>query len=315
MSQTTISQSIECAGIGLHSGKTVRLGLRPALENTGIVFHVKTSGGVKRISPRPDIVVDTGLATTLADGDARVSTVEHLLAAVRGLGVDNIHIDAEGGEIPIMDGSAAPFTLLLRKAGFLRQNAPRRMLRIKKPVRLVRDGKSIEAFPHEGFSVDYTIRFPHRCIGEQRLRLDLSPRTFSQVSRARTFGFLREVEYMHSKGLALGGSLDNAIVLDDLSILNKDGLRFADEFVRHKVLDFIGDMAMLELPLQGRFVVSCSGHGLNNEFLRTITAGAATYLDPVSVPGLVPASESSRRPARMPVPGGRVSTPQPVPAV
>jgi len=255
MTQTTISQSIECTGIGLHSGKTVRLGLRPASENTGIVFHVNTPSGVRQVTPRPDIVVDTGLATTLGTSDVRVSTVEHLLAAIRGLGIDNIHIDVEGGEVPIMDGSAAPFVLLLKKAGILLQGAPRRVYRIKKPVSFARDGKSIEAFPHDGFSVEYAISFPHQLIGNQKIRLELSPRTFSQVARARTFGFLREVEYLHSKGLALGGSLDNAIVLDDCSILNKDGLRFADEFVRHKALDFIGDMAMRDRPPQGRFRV------------------------------------------------------------
>lgn len=281
MSQTTICQAIDCTGIGLHSGKPVRLGLRPASENTGIVFHVATPEGVKDIKPRPDIVVDTGLATTLGTGDARVSTVEHLLAAIRGLGIDNIHIDAEGGEIPIMDGSAAPFVMLLKKAGILRQDAPRTVWRIKKPVSLERDGKSIEAYPHNGFCVEYTITFPHQLIGTQRMRLELTPRSFEQVARARTFGFLREVEYLHSKGLALGGSLDNAIVLDECAVLNTDGLRFENEFVRHKILDFIGDMSMAERPIQGRFVVSCSGHALNNEFLRTITANAASYLEEV----------------------------------
>ena len=314
MTQTTISQSIECTGIGLHSGKTVRLGLRPASENTGIVFHVKTPGGIREISPRPDIVTDTGLATTLGSGDTRVSTVEHLLATIRGLGIDNIHVDAEGGEIPIMDGSAAPFVMLLGKVGIIRQNAPRKVLRIKKPVSFARDGKSIEAFPHDGFAVEYSINFSHQLIGTQKIRLELTPRTFSQVARARTFGFLREVEYLHSKGLALGGSLDNAIVLDECSILNKEGLRFDDEFVRHKVLDFIGDMAMLDRPLQGRFVVSCSGHALNNEFLRTITANAQTYLEAVTL--TEPAYAKPVRTARsIPATGGRVPAAQPVPSV
>lgn len=311
MTQTTISQSIECTGIGLHSGKTVRLGLRPAREHTGIVFHVHTASGIRTVTPRPDIVVDTGLATTLGTGEARVSTVEHLLAAIRGLDIDNIHIDVDGGEVPIMDGSAAPFVLLLKKAGIQRQSAPRRVYRIKKPMSFSRDGKSIAAYPHNGFAVEYAISFPHQLIGAQKMRFELSPRTFSQVARARTFGFLREVEYLHSKGLALGGSLDNAIVLDDCAILNKDGLRFADEFVRHKVLDFIGDMAMLDRPLQGRFVVSCSGHALNNEFLRTITANAATYLESVTLtdraPHLAPSGQAV-------VTGGRVPLAQPVPA-
>ena len=304
MTQTTIGQSIECTGVGLHSGKTVRLGLRPAPENTGIVFLVKTSHGIREISPRPEIVTDTGLATTLGTGDARVSTVEHLLAAIRGLGIDNIYIDAEGGEIPIMDGSAAPFVLLLGKVGIVRQNAPRRILRIKKPISFSRDGKSIEAFPHDGFAVEYTINFPHRLIGIQKMRLELTPRSFAEVSRARTFGFLHEVEYLHKNGLALGGSLDNAIVLDECSILNKEGLRFSDEFVRHKVLDFIGDMAMLGIPLQGRFVVSCSGHALNNEFLRTITTNSHAYLEAVSL-GDAPQEQRRRRIRTVPAPGTR----------
>lgn len=312
MTQTTISQSIHCTGIGLHSGKTVRLALRPALENTGIVFHVRTAGGVKSISPHPGIVVDTGLATTLGDGNAKVATVEHLLAAIRGMDIDNIHIDVEGGEVPIMDGSAAPFVLLLRKAGIQRQNAPRRTLRIKKPIRLTRDGKTIEAYPHNGFAVDYTISFPHRLIGVQSMSLEVTPRSFAQVARARTFGFYKEVEYLYSKGLALGGSLDNAIVLDECSVLNTDGLRFEDEFVRHKVLDFIGDMAMLGTPLEGRFVVSCSGHALNNEFLRTITANADTYLEEITE--ALPAARA-KRPARPAVPGTGVPAAQPVPAM
>ena len=312
MTQTTISQPIECTGVGLHSGKTVRLGLRPAPENTGIIFHVKTVHGLREIAPRPDIVTDTGLATTLGTGDARVSTVEHLLAAIRGLGIDNIHIDAEGGEIPIMDGSAAPFVLFLGKAGITRQNAPRKVLRIKKPISFSRDGKSIEAFPHNGFSVEYSIKFPHRLIGSQKMRLELTPRSFADVSRARTFGFLHEVEYLHSKGLALGGSLDNAIVLDECSILNKEGLRFADEFVRHKVLDFIGDMAMLNRPLHGRFVVSCSGHALNNEFLRTITANAHTYLETITLADPI---QDARRPSIIPAPTGRKPAPQPMPSI
>ncbi len=283
MSQTTIQKAIECTGIGLHSGKTVRLGLRPAAENTGIAFHVRTRGGIKTITPSPEAVVATGLATTLGDGDARVATVEHLLAAIRGLGIDNIHIDADGGEIPIMDGSAASFVLLLRNAGIARQTLPREVLRIKKSLTFAKDGKYIEAHPHDGFAVDYTITFPHKLIGTQRMVLEITPQTFRQVAKARTFGFLREVEYLRSRGLALGGSLDNAIVLDDCSVVNQGGLRFPDEFVRHKILDFVGDMSMIDKPLQGRFVVSCSGHALNNEFLRAVTANADIYLETVTL--------------------------------
>ena len=315
MSQTTIQQSIECAGIGLHSGKTVRMGLRPAPVNTGIVFNVVTRDGIKAISPRPDIVVDTGLATTLGEGDVRVSTVEHLLAAISGLGIDNVYVDVEGGEIPIMDGSAAPFVLLLRRAGIARQHASKKIYRIKKPVTLERDGKYIKALPYDGFSVEYTITFPHRLIGTQTMRLDITPRAFAQVARARTFGFMREVEYLRSKGLALGGSLDNAIVLDDCSVLNSGGLRFDNEFVRHKILDFIGDMAMLGTQLRGHFIVSCSGHALNNEFLRTILAGSATYLETVTLPASAPVQATRKRPVSRPLRGQNIPGVQPAPAI
>lgn len=310
MTQTTIQKAIECTGIGLHSGKTVSLGLRPAAENTGIVFHARTPKGTKTISPAPEVVVATGLATTLGNEDVRVSTVEHLLAAIRGLGIDNIHIDVEGGEIPIMDGSAATFVLLLKDAGIIRQSAPRQVWRIKKPLTLSRDGKSIEARPYDGFRVDCTISFPHQLIGTQHFSLEVTPESFATVAKARTFGFLRDVEMMRSRGLALGGSLDNAVVLDDCGVVNTDGLRFMDEFVRHKVLDFIGDMAMIDLPLQGHFVVSCSGHALNNEFLRTAHANAEEYLEKVTLPQVVPAQE--RKPARKTSPA---RTPAPAMAV
>ena len=284
MNQTTIAKSIECTGIGLHSGKAVRLGLRSAAENTGIVFHLRDGKTKKaiRLSPAPDAVIATGLATTLGGRDgARVATVEHLLAAVRGLGIDNIHIDTEGGEIPIMDGSAASFVMLLNNAGIVRQNAPRLFMRIKKPITFAHEGKSIIARPYAGFFVDYSIDFPHKLIGSQRKAMEITPQSFAAISRARTFGFLRDVEMMREKGLALGGSLDNAVVLDECGVVNQDGLRFPDEFVRHKILDFVGDMANLGLPLEGHFTVSRSGHGLNNEFLRTISANASMYLQEI----------------------------------
>ncbi len=272
MHQTTIKKRIHCAGVGLHSGKMVELTMRPAAENTGIVFHVSGPDGVRDISPSPEAVISTGLATTLGTNGVAVSTVEHLLAALRGLGVDNIHIDVDGAEIPIMDGSAAPFVLLLKDAGIHVQSAPRKVLRVRAPFTYEKDGKSILAEPYDGFAVDCLIDFPHPSVGRQRLALDVTPQTFGQVAKARTFGFLKDVEALQSRGLALGGSLDNAVVLDERGVVNEEGLRSPDEFVRHKLLDFIGDMAMLPLPLRGRFTVRCSGHAVNTEFLRAVVA-------------------------------------------
>ena len=285
MQQTTIGQRISCEGVGLHSGKEVKLVLRTAAEDTGIVFHVSGLDGTCAIAPHPAAVTATSLATTLSKDGAAVSTVEHLLAALRGLGIDNAHVDVQGGEIPIMDGSAAVFARLLLDAGVRTQSKPRKVLRLKKSISFVKDGKQITAEPYHGFYVDYSIDFPHPAIGRQRLALDVTPRSFSQVAKARTFGFLRDVEMLWENGLALGGSLDNAVVLDERGVLNQDGLRHSDEFVRHKLLDFIGDMAMLPLPLQGRFTVSCSGHTLNNAFLRHIVE--ADYLEEVTLDNAV----------------------------
>ena len=283
MHQTTIRTSIECTGIGLHSGKTVRLGLRPAAENTGILFHVRTPEGVYDLAPTPHTVIATGLATTLgsADGKASVATVEHILAAIRALDIDNIHIDTES-EIPIMDGSAASFIMLLNDAGLRRQDATRKMVRVTKPLTFGRDGKSIQVRPYSGFFVDCTIDFAHPLIGVQHKAMEITPDSFASIARARTFGFLRDVEMMRTHGLGLGGSLDNAVVLDECGVVNQDGLRFADEFVRHKILDFVGDMAMLGHPLQGHFTIHCSGHALNNEFLRALADNASIYLEAVS---------------------------------
>lgn len=301
MRQVTLKQSITCEGTGLHSGKLVSLRLRPAEAGTGILFHVKTTQGIQSISPEPGAVIATGLATTLGKNGTSVSTVEHLLAALRGLNIDNIHIDVEGGEIPIMDGSAAGFVRLLQKAGTQELEQPRTICRIKRPISFGKDDKFIKAEPYDGFFVDYTINFPHPAIGTQRLRLNLTPRSFTQVEKARTFGFLKDVEMLQSKGLALGGSLENAIVLDENGVVNNEGLRYANEFVRHKLLDFIGDMSMMALPLHGRFTVSCSGHSLNNEFLRYINTNAAQYLEQVTLDDGYAAPEF--RPFHRPVEG------------
>ena len=279
MFQTTVARPVTFTGVGLHSGKDVQLKFQPAPVDSGNVFFAHTPSGVRRIHPEPQAVTATALATTLSDGVASVSTVEHVLAALNGLQVDNVQVHVIGGEVPIMDGSAAQAVKMIQDAGIREQHAPRRVARIKRAITVAGEGKSITARPYEGFSVDYTIDFPHKSIGRQRLSLEITPAGFMEVANARTFGFLQEVEYLHSKGLALGGSLGNAVVLDESGIVNPEGLRCPDEFVRHKILDFIGDMAMFGMPLRGAFEVHCSGHHHNNQFLRRLEAEAATYLE------------------------------------
>jgi UDP-3-O-[3-hydroxymyristoyl] N-acetylglucosamine deacetylase len=272
---------VRCTGIGLHSGKQVELVLRPAAEDTGILFSLRNGSGSTFLTPAPSLVVDTGLATVLGNGRETVATVEHLLATVSGMGIDNIHIEVTGKELPIMDGSAASFVYLLKQAGVRKLSKPRQVLAIKKNVEFEQDGKFIKAFPHNGFHIDYTIEFAHPLIGTQRMELEITPDNFAkEVAKARTFGFLKEVDYLHANGLALGGTLDNAVVLDEYGVLNAEGLRFKDEFVRHKMLDFIGDMAVLGAPVQGRFEVFASGHAMNNAFLRHLDEQRDLYLEP-----------------------------------
>lgn len=298
MLQTTIARTVSHTGVGLHSGRDVRMRLQPAPANSGIVFHVHTPSGVRRIAPCPSAVSATALATTLSDGKVRVSTVEHVLAALAGMAVDNVEIHVFGGEIPIMDGSAAPVLDMLKKAGMRTLPVPRRVARVRRPLTVAGDGKAIHVWPHKGFYVDYTIDFPHTAIGRQRLCLEIMPDSFARIAGARTFGFLQEVEYLHSRGLALGGSLNNAVVLDEQGVVNADGLRCPDEFVRHKMLDFVGDMAMLGMPLQGAFEVHCSGHQHNNAFLRRLSGEQESYLEIVSEdPESDPAYEADAFPA------------------
>jgi len=297
MRQTTIHRSIECSGIGLHSGRKVTLRLHPASEDSGITFLLKNGNGSKYLKPTPENVVATGLATTLASGGHTVATVEHLMAALRGLGIDNILIEVEGDEVPIMDGSAASFVFLLRSAGLVSQNKPLKVLRIKQPFTFSHDGKWVKAKPYGGVRIEYTIDFPHPQIGTQTMQLDVTPETFaSRLAKARTFGFLRDVEMLQKNGLALGGSLDNAVVLDDYAVVNKEGLRYKDEFVRHKILDFIGDTALLDAPLWGQFSVHCSGHAVNNAFMRALNENRDIYLEEVSLP----LPETSSTPAHAP---------------
>lgn len=282
MQQKTIKKSISCSGIGLHSGEKVRLALYPAEVDSGLVFVHRTEERNALIELHPDKVNDTGLATTINENGSKISTIEHLLAAVYGLGIDNLRMEVTGNELPIMDGSASPFVFLLNSAGIIEQNKPKKVLRFKKKINFEQDGKSISVKPYEGFRIHYSIDFDHPLVGRQDYSLELDPGYFTQdIANARTFGFLKDVEKMQQMGLARGGSLNNAVVLDDYDVVNPEGLRFKDEMVRHKILDFIGDMAVLDAPLWGDFRVCYSGHSLNNSFLRYLVQHHDDYLESV----------------------------------
>jgi UDP-3-O-[3-hydroxymyristoyl] N-acetylglucosamine deacetylase len=239
------------------------------------VFESIQGGEVLRIIPGPNAVTATDMATRLGSGPGAVSTVEHFLAAVRGLGVDNLLVRVWGGEIPILDGSSAPWARLFKEAGLESQQAPRRVLRLIRPVELADGDRYIRAVPHEGFLVDCRIDFAHPAIGRQHVCLGITPDTFAEIAPARTFGFLEQVEWLHARGMARGASLDNAVVLGPQGVINREGLRCTDEFVRHKILDFIGDMAVLRRPLQGRFILCRAGHDLHNRFIRELEAAHA----------------------------------------
>jgi UDP-3-O-[3-hydroxymyristoyl] N-acetylglucosamine deacetylase len=273
--QRTLKNIIRATGIGLHTGQKVYLTLKPAAVDTGIVFRRVDLEPVVEIEAKPENVGDTRLSTTLVKGDTRVSTVEHLLSAFAGLGIDNAYIDLSAAEVPIMDGSAGPFVFLVQSAGIEEQNAPKRFLRIKRSIK-VEDGDKWARFdPFDGFKVSFNIDFNHPVFRNraQTTTVDFSSTSFvKEVSRARTFGFMKDIEQLRENDLALGGSLDNAIVLDDYRILNEDGLRYEDEFVRHKVLDAIGDLYLLGCSLIGEFSGCKSGHALNNQLLRALLA-------------------------------------------
>ncbi|MEA3640194.1 MAG: UDP-3-O-acyl-N-acetylglucosamine deacetylase [Lamprobacter sp.] len=290
--QRTLKNVIRATGVGLHTGEKVYLTLRPAAADTGIVFRRTDLDPVVDIHANPLNVGDTRLSTTLTNGDVRVSTVEHLLSAFAGLGIDNAFVDLSAAEVPIMDGSAAPFVFLLQSAGIEEQNRPRRFIAIKKPV-IVEDGDKYARFdPLNGFKVEFSIDFDHPAFASrlQSATIDFSTTSFvKEVSRARTFGFLRDIEALQQQDLALGGSLDNAVVVDDFRVLNEGGLRYEDEFVKHKILDAIGDLYLLGHPLIGAFRGHKSGHALNNRLLRTLLADQSaweevTFDDHVEVP-------------------------------
>jgi UDP-3-O-[3-hydroxymyristoyl] N-acetylglucosamine deacetylase len=278
--QRTLKDSIRATGIGLHSGAKVYMTLRPAPANSGIVFRRLDLPEPVDIPAQAHNVTQTELGTTLEAGGAKVSTVEHLLAAMAGLGVDNAYVDLTAAEVPIMDGSAAPFVFLLQSAGIEELTAPKRFIRILQPVE-VRDGdKWARLTPHNGFRLKFQIDFDHPALRKHRQEseLDFSATAFlKEISRARTFGFLRDLENLRAKDLTLGGSFDNAIVMDEYRVLNEDGLRFADEFVRHKILDAIGDLYLLGSCLVGEFTAYKSGHQLNNLLLRELLAQPASH--------------------------------------
>lgn len=273
--QRTLKNVIRATGVGLHSGEMVYLTLRPAAPDTGIIFRRVDLDPVVEIEAKAENVGETALSTTLIQNGHRVSTVEHLLSAFAGLGIDNAYIDLNAAEVPIMDGSAGPFVFLVQSAGIEEQPAAKKFIRIKKPV-LLEDGDKWAKFePFEGFKVSFTIDFEHPAFSgrPQQVDVDFSSTSFvREVSRARTFGFMKDIEKLREMNLALGGSMDNAIVVDDFRVLNEDGLRYEDEFVRHKVLDAIGDLYLLGHSLIGAFIGHKSGHEVNNRLLRKLLA-------------------------------------------
>jgi UDP-3-O-[3-hydroxymyristoyl] N-acetylglucosamine deacetylase len=278
--QRTLKSLVTASGVGLHTGRKVRVALRPAAPDTGIVFRRIDLATPVDIPARAELVGETRLSSCLVVDGAKVYTVEHLMSALGGLGIDNAYVDLDAPEVPIMDGSAAPFVLLLQQAGMVQQPAPKRFLRVLRRVE-VKDGDKWARFdPYEGFSLAFSIDFKHPVIDRstQSVTVDFGETSYlKEIARARTFGFMQDVENLRENGLALGGGLDNAVVLDEYRVLNAEGLRFADEFIRHKLLDAVGDLYLLGKPLLGAFSAHKSGHSLNNRLLRELLADAAAY--------------------------------------
>ena len=271
--QRTLKNVIRATGVGLHTGKKVLLTLRPASANTGIIFRRVDLDPAVEIPAKPKYVGDTSLSTTLVKDNTRISTVEHLLSALAGFGIDNAFVDLTAAEVPIMDGSAGPFVFLIQSAGIVEQNAAKKFLRIKEKVRVDKDEKWAMFEPFDGFKVGFSIEFDHPVFNQNNCHaeIDFSTTSFvKEVSRARTFGFMRDVELLRQKNLVLGGSLNNAVVVDDYRVLNEDGLRYADECVKHKILDAIGDLYLLGHSLIGAFKGHKSGHALNNTLIREL---------------------------------------------
>jgi UDP-3-O-[3-hydroxymyristoyl] N-acetylglucosamine deacetylase len=273
--QRTLKSLVSATGVGLHTGQKVRMSLRPAQPDIGIVFRRLDLPGAADLQARVDRVGETRLCSCLVSGEVKVYTIEHLMSALYGLGVDNAYVDLDGPEVPIMDGSAAPFALLIQQAGIEEQGAPKRFLRVKKRV-VARDGDKWAALePHEGFKLSFSIVYRHPVIlkSNNELTVDFATTSYlKEVARARTYGFVQDVEDLRDSGLALGGGLENAVVLDENRVLNAEGLRFGDEFIRHKILDAIGDLYLLGCPLLAAFSAHKSGHDLNNRLVRELIA-------------------------------------------
>ena len=269
--QRTLNRTVGCKGLGLHTGRVIQMKIHPAPDDQGIVFVRKDVRSRAYIPAKLESVVDTTLATTLGADGSVVSTVEHLMSAFLGMGVDNALVELDGPEVPIMDGSAAPFVYLLRSVGTRQQRRSKRFLIIQRPFHLSDGDKKVSFFPSDELRISFSIQFKHPLIRDQFFRFSFSDRSYDrEICKARTFGFLKDVEAMKNQGYALGGSLDNAVVLDDFRVLNDGGLRYSDEFVRHKILDCIGDLSLLGMPLIGHFVAHKAGHSLNHRLMKKV---------------------------------------------
>lgn len=278
--QRTLKNVIRATGVGLHSGEKVYMTLRPAPADTGIVFRRVDLSPVVEIPASADLVTETTLCTGLTCEGAKVQTVEHLMSAMAGLGVDNAYVELSSAELPIMDGSAGPFVFLIQSAGIVEQDAPKRFIRILRPVEVTEGDKVARFEPYDGFKLGFTVKFDHPMIpaSQSRAEVDFSTGAYvKEVARARTFGFMRDLEYMRERNLGLGGSMDNAIVLDEFRVLNEDGLRYTDEFVRHKILDAIGDLYLAGRPILGAYEGFKSGHALNNKLVRALLAETSAW--------------------------------------
>jgi UDP-3-O-[3-hydroxymyristoyl] N-acetylglucosamine deacetylase len=278
--QRTLKSIVKATGVGLHSGAKVTISLRPAQPNTGIVFHRIDISPPVDLKADPFGVGDTRLASCLEKDGVKVATVEHLMSALAGLGIDNIHVDVDAAELPIMDGSAAPFVFLLQSAGIEEQSVAKKFIRVTKVVEVNEGDKWARLSPYDGFSLEFSIAFNHPAVDQtdSRARIDFADQSYvREVARARTFGFMHDVETLREQGLALGGSLENAIVMDEYRVLNSDGLRYADEFVKHKILDAVGDLYLIGHPLLAAFAAHKSGHALNNRLLRALLADQSAW--------------------------------------